>query len=88
VPVIRRPRPCREQGAAEIVGIPPELCELFSTRRREIEEELAARGGVSPQAARAAALDTRQAKDHSVDPGVLRGMGGTCLGCRPLSTRR
>jgi hypothetical protein len=60
------------KGAAEIVGIPPELCELFSTRRHEIEEELAARGSVSPQAARAAALDTRQAKAHSVDPESLR----------------
>ncbi len=60
------------KGAAEIVGVPPELCELFSTRRREIEDELAARGLHSPQAARTAALDTRRAKDHSVGADELR----------------
>ena len=60
------------KGAAEIVGIPSELCELFSTRRREIEDELAARGLHSPQAARTAALDTRRAKDHGVGADELR----------------
>jgi conjugative relaxase-like TrwC/TraI family protein len=53
------------KGAAEIIGIPPELCQVFSTRRHEIEDELAARGLHSPKAAEAAALDTRRAKDHT-----------------------
>jgi conjugative relaxase-like TrwC/TraI family protein len=60
------------KGAAEIVGIPAELCALFSTRRHEIEDELKARDAHTPQAARIAALETRQAKDYGVDVGALR----------------
>jgi conjugative relaxase-like TrwC/TraI family protein len=60
------------KGAAEIAGIAPELCRLFSTRRQEIEDELDVRGTHTPQAARVAALDTRQAKDYGVDIGALR----------------
>jgi Ti-type conjugative transfer relaxase TraA len=45
---------------------------LFSTRRREIQDELDARGEHSPRAARVAALETRQAKDYGVDVGALR----------------
>jgi conjugative relaxase-like TrwC/TraI family protein len=60
------------KGAAEIAGIPAELCARFSTRRREIEDELEARNAHTPQAARIAALETRQAKDYGVDVGALR----------------
>ena len=60
------------KGAAEIIGIPAELCALFSTRRHEIQDELDARGEHSPRAARVAALETRQAKDYGVDIGALR----------------
>ena len=60
------------KGAAEIVGIPAELCAVFSTRRHEIQDELDARGNHSPRAARVAALETRQAKDYGVDIGALR----------------
>ena len=60
------------KGAAEITGIPAELCALFSTRRHEIQDELDARGEHSPRAARVAALETRQAKDYGVDIGALR----------------
>jgi conjugative relaxase-like TrwC/TraI family protein len=60
------------KGAAEIVGIPEPLIRLFSTRRREIEDELADRDLHTPQAARVAALDTRRAKTHAVTPERLR----------------
>jgi conjugative relaxase-like TrwC/TraI family protein len=60
------------KGAAEIAGIPAELCALFSTRRHEIEDELEARNAHTPQAARIAALETRQAKNYGVDVGALR----------------
>ena len=60
------------KGAAEIIGVPAELCALFSTRRREIQDELDARGEHSSRAARVAALETRQAKDYGVDIGALR----------------
>jgi conjugative relaxase-like TrwC/TraI family protein len=60
------------KGAAEIASIPAELCALFSTRRHEIEDELEARNAHTPQAARIAALETRQAKNYGVDVGALR----------------
>jgi conjugative relaxase-like TrwC/TraI family protein len=60
------------KGAAEIEGIPSQLCEMFATRRREIEDELAAHGLHSPKAAETAALYTREAKDHDVRPTMLR----------------
>jgi conjugative relaxase-like TrwC/TraI family protein len=60
------------KGAADIVDIPPELCALFSTRRQEIQDELDARGLHTPQAARVAALETRQAKEYDVDIGAQR----------------
>jgi conjugative relaxase-like TrwC/TraI family protein len=59
------------KGAAEIVGVPADLCDVFSTRRHEIEDELAARGQHSPQAARVVALETRRSKEYGVDPGAL-----------------
>jgi conjugative relaxase-like TrwC/TraI family protein len=63
-----------DKGAAEIIGVPDRLIDLFSTRRNEIEEELASRGLHSPQAARAAALSTRRPKDHTADGETLRGI--------------
>ncbi len=60
------------KGAADIIGIPDELCALFSIRRQEIQDELDARGLHSPQAARVAALETRQAKEYDVDIGAQR----------------
>ncbi len=59
-------------GIADLVGIPDTVLRGFSTRRAEIEEEMARRGVTSPRAAEIAALDTRQAKDYQVDPLTLR----------------
>jgi conjugative relaxase-like TrwC/TraI family protein len=60
------------KGAAEIADIPQNLLKTFSTRRREIEDEMAVRNAYSPQAARAAALTTRRAKDYATSPTALR----------------
>lgn len=49
-------------GAADLAGVPREVREAFSTRRREIEDELEARDVYSTQAARVAALTTRGPK--------------------------
>jgi conjugative relaxase-like TrwC/TraI family protein len=59
-------------GIADLVGIPEPVLRGFSTRRAEIEEEMARRGVTSARAAEIAALDTRQAKDYQVDPVTLR----------------
>ena len=59
-------------GIADIVGIPQNVLEAYSTRRAEIEERMAIRGQHSPQAAMIAALDTRRTKSHDVDPAHLR----------------
>lgn len=59
-------------GIADLVGIPQAVLDGFSTRRAEIEEEMARRGVTSARAAEIAALDTRQAKDYQVDPITLR----------------
>lgn len=53
-------------GAAEIAGIAPSVLEHFSQRRREILDAMAERGTHSAGGARAAALDTRRAKDYRV----------------------
>ncbi len=55
-------------GIADLEGIPDAVLRAFSTRRAEIEAEMATRGVSSPRAAEIAALDTRQAKDYTVDP--------------------
>ena len=60
------------KGAAEIVGIPRGLLDLFATRRKDIEAELAERGLHSPQAAAVAALETRPAKTAPTDLVSLR----------------
>ena len=51
-----------------LAGIPKEVLRAFSTRREEIEARMALRGESSARAAEIAALDTRKAKDHDVDP--------------------
>jgi conjugative relaxase-like TrwC/TraI family protein len=56
------------KGMADIKGIDPELLRTFSKRRIEIEAALAETGGDSPAAAEVAALVTRRAKSHEVDP--------------------
>ncbi len=61
-------------GIADIVGIPATVLDRFSTRRHEIETELAERGETSARAAQYAVLETRQAKDYNVDPLALHGL--------------
>jgi len=58
-------------GHAEIDGIPAGVIDLFSKRRNEIEEELAATGRSSARSAQMATLETRKAKDYSVDADTL-----------------
>ena len=58
-------------GIADVDGIPAAVLDRFSTRRREIEAEMAARGVSSARAAQYAVLDTRQAKDYDVEPSLL-----------------
>jgi conjugative relaxase-like TrwC/TraI family protein len=59
------------RGVAEIVGIPQELREEFSTRRRAIEDELDRTGSSGRKAAQRAAYVTRPAKSHAA-PTSLR----------------
>jgi Ti-type conjugative transfer relaxase TraA len=59
-------------GIADVDGIPTAVLERFSTRRHEIEAEMAERGVSSARAAQFAALETRQAKDYEVKPSLLR----------------
>lgn len=58
-------------GHAEIDGIPAAVIDLFSKRRNEIEDELAATGRTSARSAQVATLETRKAKDYSVDAETL-----------------
>jgi conjugative relaxase-like TrwC/TraI family protein len=58
-------------GIADVEGIPAAVRDRFSTRRREIEAEMAARGVSSARAAQYAVLDTRQAKNYDVEPSLL-----------------
>ena len=58
-------------GHAEVVGVPAEVIQVFSKRRAEIEEVLAESGNQSARAAQVATLQTRQAKDYSVDAETL-----------------
>jgi conjugative relaxase-like TrwC/TraI family protein len=53
-----------ENGVADIAGIPREVIEHFSTRRREILEYMAEHGAHSAKAAQVAALETRRAKSE------------------------
>jgi conjugative relaxase-like TrwC/TraI family protein len=57
--------PIRREGTTfTIEGIPKTLVELFSTRRRQIVEELSARGESGAKSAQRVTLFTRQAKTH------------------------
>lgn len=61
-----------EKGSAETRGIPREVLEHFSRRRREITEHLAEHGHTSSAAAEVAALDTRRRKTYDVPADRLR----------------
>src|SRR4029077_3692599 len=54
-------------GHAEVVGVPDAVIDVFSKRRHEIEEVLAESANRSARAAQVATLQTRKAKDYSVD---------------------
>lgn len=58
-------------GYAEIDGVPDEVIDVFSKRRNEIEEELAATGRTTARSAQVATLETRKAKGYSVDADTL-----------------
>jgi conjugative relaxase-like TrwC/TraI family protein len=58
-------------GYAEIDGVPDAVIDVFSKRRNEIEEELAATGRTTARSAQVATLETRKAKDYSVDADTL-----------------
>ena len=58
-------------GYAEIDGVPDAVIEVFSKRRNEIEEELAATGRTTARSAQVATLETRKAKDYGVDADTL-----------------
>jgi conjugative relaxase-like TrwC/TraI family protein len=77
-------------GIADIAGIPDRVLKTFSTRRAEIEQQMEARGQYSAKAAMIAALDTRKAKDHNLDPVRLRDLWlvkATEIGFDPDSLR-
>ena len=62
----------QEQGFAfEIVGVPKEIRDHYSTRRQEIEAALAKRQETSAKAAEIAALDTRKAKTSQLSRAEL-----------------
>lgn len=56
------------RGTAEVKGISAEVIRAFSRRRSEILVRMAERGESSARAAQVAALATRRAKDHGVQP--------------------
>ena len=59
-------------GVADIAGVPRQVVEAFSKRRRQITTRLAERGEHSAKAAQVAALDTRPAKQHQPSDQTLR----------------
>jgi conjugative relaxase-like TrwC/TraI family protein len=61
----------RDNGLAELAGVPAPVLRAFSRRRVEIELALQAAGQSSRPAAEVAALTTRKAKDYGVDPTSL-----------------
>jgi conjugative relaxase-like TrwC/TraI family protein len=58
-------------GQAEIAGFASQVLRGFSRRRSEVKERMEQRGERSSKAAEMAALDTRRAKDYSVDSQAL-----------------
>ena len=61
-----------KNGIADVAGIDRTVIDHFSDRRRQIEEHLDEIGFRSARAAELAALETRQAKDTSLDVGSMR----------------
>ena len=61
-----------KNGIADISGIDRTVIDHFSDRRRQIEEHLDEIGFRSARAAELAALETRQAKDTSLDVASMR----------------
>jgi len=61
----------RDGSSFKVVGIPQELCDQFSKRRKQIESALKEHGATSAKASEVAALSTRQAK-HEVSREALR----------------
>jgi conjugative relaxase-like TrwC/TraI family protein len=61
-------------GIADVAGIDRSVIDHFSDRRRQIEEHLDEIGFRSARAAELAALETRQAKDTTLDVGSMRQM--------------
>lgn len=61
------------RGIADLAGIPKPTLQAFSTRRAEIEAELAARGTKGARAAESAALATRRKKDRALTVDNLDG---------------
>src|SRR5581483_11407816 len=59
------------KGMAELRGVPRAVIREFSTRRVQVVEELARKGGGGFYAAQLAAVETRERKEH-VDLGRLR----------------
>src|SRR5205085_5181874 len=55
------------KGLAEMSGFNPKVLRAFSTRRREIEQELKDAGRFGAKAAQQAAYKTRVAKDPNLD---------------------
>ncbi len=60
-----------EKGWAELAGVPRSVIEEFSTRRQQLVERLEERERTGFYAAKRAALETREPKEH-VDLGELR----------------
>ena len=58
-------------GHAEVIGVPDSVIAAFSKRRTEITEMLAESANSSARAAQVATLDTRKAKDYSVEAETL-----------------
>ncbi len=59
-------------GIADLAGIAPEILDDFSTRRKQIEEHLDRVGFRSARGAELATLETRTAKDQSLDGASMR----------------
>lgn len=59
-------------GMADVEGIPREVVEAFSQRRRQVLGRLQAWGVSGPRAAEVACLDTRPAKERGVTEDALR----------------
>ncbi len=62
-------------GYAEIDGVPDAVIEVFSKRRNEIEEELAATGRTTARSAQVATLETRKARTTASMPTLWRTSG-------------